>query len=130
MKHLINTLIVVTLSVSAVSCGKNGKNGAPGLNGIQGEQGQAGEKGDKGEKGEDGQDATPMTIIKFCPGLQDDNGRKYTERGLCVDGKAYAVYSGGNMAALTELPDGLYRTTTPSGHNCSFELVGCDVTQL
>lgn len=121
------TLALITL-MTLVSCGKGpaGKDGINGLDGINGKDGIQGEKGDKGDPGKDG--LTKM--VKFCPGLVDKYSIQYSEHGLCVDGKVYAIYSDKGLAALVEIVPGLYQTTTPKGTNCTFEVKDNCITEL
>ena len=101
MKRILLALLVLT---TFVSCGKGpaGKDGINGLNGL------------------DGQDGTLTKVVKFCPNLVDEYGTQYSEQGLCIDGKVYAVYSSNGLAALVEVSYGTYVTTTPKGDNCTF----------
>lgn len=137
MKSALTIIFLLALA----SCGKgpagkdgiNGLNGLDGTNGQDGIQGEAGkdgkdgEKGDKGDKGEAGQDGLTK-VVKFCPGLVDAYSKQYSEQGLCIDGKVYAVYSSNNLAALVEISHGTYITTTPKGKNCQFEVkADCEV---
>ena len=108
----MKSFAMILVLFSLVSCGKNGQDGHNGLNGID---------GINGVDGRDGKDAS-LTIIKFCPNLEDDVGNKYLEKGLCIDNKVYAVYSSNGLSALTEIPVGLYVTTSPAGKNCTFEV--------
>ena len=112
MKHI--SLIVLALTLA--SCGKHYKNGH---NGMSGKDGAA---------GVDGQDAE-ITSVKFCPNLVDSYGLQYSERGLCINKRIYAVYSTPTQSFLTELSAGQYTTTTPYG-NCTFTVMtdSCTVT--
>lgn len=140
----IHPALIFALTIPLyVSCGKNGSNGQDGLNGLDGAQGEVGEtgaKGDKGDKGdtgdvgEQGIQGTPgiagVSSIKFCPNLIDSYGTHYSEYGLCIDNKIYAVYWAHGNAFMTELSNGSYRTTTNYG-NCTFKVEdNCQVTQL
>lgn len=95
-----------------VSCGKNYKHGHNGTNGVDGKNGKDAE----------------ITSVKFCPNLIDNYGVQYSERGLCINNKIYAVYSTPSQSFLTELSAGQYTTTTPYG-NCTFTVVSdsCNV---
>lgn len=95
MKFILIALVVFPM---LMSCGKDGRDGV------------------------DGQDGTSVDIktIKFCTNLVDQYGVAYSERGLCVDGKPFAIYSANGMASLVELSNGDYITTSPSGENCTF----------
>jgi hypothetical protein len=115
-------LLPLIICMSLVSCGKDGKNGQNGLPGIQGEAGAKGDKGDKGDTGSAGINAAAIPV-KFCPNLVDRYGVQYSEHGLCIANKIYAVYSHNNQAALVELSEGTYQTTTPAGGNCTFTVL-------
>lgn len=117
----MKTLLILLSLLSLVSCGR-GPAGNDGLNGLSGQDGIQGEKGDKGDKGDAGQNAASISTIKFCPNLVDSYGQAYSERGLCINGKVYAVYSSNDLAALVELSNGTYVTTTPQGTNCTFTI--------
>lgn len=122
MKNLLTVIFLLSLaSCGKGPAGKDGINGLDGINGQDGIQGEQGEKGDKGDKGEAGKDAQ-IKIVKFCPNLVDEYGKQYSERGLCIDGKVYAVYSDKKLAALVELSPGEYLTTSPAGDNCQFTI--------
>lgn len=127
------TLALIAL-LTLVSCGKgpagkDGINGLDGINGKDGIQGPKGDKGDKGDKGEPGKDGLTK-MVKFCPGLVDRYNVQYSEQGLCVDGKVYAIYSDRGLAALVEIVPGTYQTTTPKGKNCTFEVKDNCITEL
>jgi hypothetical protein len=113
----MKTLFTLTILLALASCGKgpSGSNGFDGLNGTQGEKGEA------GKDGKNGKDASTK-VIKFCPNLVDSYGVAYSEQGLCIDGKVYAVYSSNKLAALVQLSNGRYVTTTPQGTNCTFTI--------
>lgn len=89
--------------------------------------GNRGKMGKTGMPGQDGQDAEIITV-KFCPNLIDSYGTQYSEYGVCINNKVYAVYSTNNQSFLTELSAGRYTTTTPFG-NCQFTVVegSCEV---
>ena len=115
-------LLTIALLIALASCGKDGENGRMGSQGPAGNDGaigQTGSQGDKGEAGQDGKDSS-IKVVQFCAGLVDSYGVAYSERGLCIEGKVYAVYSDNKLAALVELSPGRYTTTTPQGKNCSF----------
>lgn len=123
------SLMLITLTL-LVSCGK-GPAGKDGINGLNGQDGIQGEQGEAGKDGKDGLNGTSVSMVKFCPGLVDVYNQAYSERGLCIDGKIYAVYSSNSLAALVELSQGLYQTTTPQGTNCQFKvLANCEVIKL
>jgi hypothetical protein len=140
--------VIIPILLLTVSCGKNGHNGHDGLaghngmngvDGVAGAKGDQGIKGDKGDKGDTGAvgaqgiqgtaGVAGVTSIKFCPNLTDSYGTQYSEYGLCVDNKIYAVYWSNNQAFMTRLSNGNYTTTTPFG-NCTFTVQDCTVTQL
>lgn len=116
-------ILTITLLLTLASCGRGpaGNDGINGLNGTQGESGKDGQDGDKGDKGDAGTNSITK-VIKFCPGLVDSYNVQYSEQGLCIDGKVYAVYSANNLAALVEISHGTYVTTTPKGANCTFTI--------
>lgn len=122
----MKSILTIALLLTLASCGRGpaGNDGIKGLNGTQGESGkdgQNGEKGDKGDKGDAGTNSITK-VVKFCPGLVDSYNVQYSEQGLCIDGKVYAVYSSNDLAALVEISHGTYITTTPKGTNCTFTI--------
>lgn len=68
--------------------------------------GQKGDQGVAGATGAAGQDATPVTVVKFCPGVTVYPS-KFIEIGFCIGGKLYGTYSA-NDGFSTELPPGTY----------------------
>lgn len=65
-----------------------------------------GEKGDTGPQGEAGADATPVTVVKLCPGATTYPST-FIEVAFCVQGSLYATYSA-NGGFTTELVPGHY----------------------
>lgn len=102
MRILLLALIVLPMMVS---CGK-GKNGSDGINGKDGRD---------GSNGVAGQDAQQIKVVTFC---SSGAGAQFEEKGLCIDGKPYAVLSQNGLASLIEVPNGDYVTT--DGSSCAF----------
>ncbi len=111
MVFIYATVLILTLS----ACGRPEK-GDRGDAGVS-KQGETGEKGDIGLPGSPGEsivgppgasgvDATPVTIVKLCPGTTAYPG-VYVEVALCLNNKLYGVYSA-NGGFLSEFPPGNY----------------------
>jgi hypothetical protein len=111
MKYLIIFAMILT------ACGKDGRSGINGNNGMN------------GINGVDGKDATPVSMIKFCPSLNEVYPTNFPEYGMCVNNNLYAVYWNGNTAFLSKLLPGTY-TTTAIGGNCTFTVQSNSCTVL
>lgn len=90
---------VVLLAMSACGPGPAGSSGADGQNGV------------------DGEDATPVTVVKLCPGVTTYPSI-FVEIAFCVSGKLYATYST-HGGFSTELAPGIY-SSNAVGSKCTF----------
>jgi hypothetical protein len=92
---------------------------------CNGNNGQDGQDGQNGTNGTNGQDATPVTMVKLCPGTTTYPS-VFVEYAACLNGKLYGVYST-HGGFWTYLPDGNYQSNTV-GSNCNLTVSGCTVT--
>lgn len=129
MKTLIICLVAFLISGCA---GKDGSVGGQGSRGEQGEVGEIGptglpgQVGPQGNPGANGQDATPVTVVKLCPGVTTYPST-YVEIAFCVGGKLFGTYSA-NGGFSTELPPGNY-LSDGIGNSCNFTVgPNCQVT--
>lgn len=77
--------------------------------------------------GANGINATPVTIVKFCPG-DTHYADEFNEVGLCIGGTIYAVYSA-NDGFLTKVPSGRY-SSIGINSTCNFTITSnCGVTE-
>lgn len=80
-----------------------------------------------GEDGTNGTNATSLSVVNFC-GTQTVYPSAFSEVGLCVDNKIFAVYWDSHNAWLTEISPGNYRTTS-SSVPCNFTVTAnCGVS--
>lgn len=124
--------IFIVCLVAFLFVGCAGKDGSVGGQGSRGEQGVQGDKGDQGDVGAQGQqgnagvDATPVTVVKLCPGVTTYPSI-FVELGLCMSGKLYGVYSA-NGGLLVEFAPGSYFSNS-IGSTCNFTVgANCQVT--
>jgi hypothetical protein len=131
MKYPISLLVLTLFAVS--NCGQmRGEKGDPGVDGlngapgIQGPTGATGSTGPTGDRGPAGVDATPVTMVKLCPG-SPVYPTTFIEYAFCVNNKLYATYSAnGGFTAL--LPPGAY-TSNGINSRCDFNVsVNCQIT--
>lgn len=95
---------------------------------YEGLDGLNGEKGEKGDKGDPGKNGTNVWTVELCPSDTTVYPTTFVERGLCINGNLFAVYSQ-NGGFLTKLPPGLY-ISNAVGSNCTFEVkLGCKVEE-
>lgn len=84
--------------------------------------------GEKGNPGADGQDATPVTVVRLCPGVSVYPST-FVEVAFCLDNRLYAVYSA-NGGFQTEIPPGIY-SSNAIGSACSFRVLpNCAIQAL
>ena len=94
----------------------------------QGPKGDTGAVGATGPQGPAGQDATPVTVVKLCPG-NTVYADTFVEIAFCIGGKLYATYST-HGGFSTEVPPGTY-SSNGVGSSCSFTVGdNCSVTHL
>lgn len=74
-----------------------------------------------GNQGSPGQDATPVSLIRFCPGFTPMYPEVFAEYGICVDSQLYGVYSQ-NGGFLALLPPGLYKSDGINA-DCTFTVL-------
>jgi len=81
--------------------------------------------GQKGDQGEPGTDATPVTVVKLCPGVTTYPS-KFVEIAFCIDGTLYGTYSA-NGGFSTEMPPGTYGSNGINA-SCNFVVLpGCEI---
>lgn len=118
MKYLLILAVLIS------GCGTEhhyiaGPKGDPGLNG------QDGAIGTTGPQGNPGVDATPVTIVKLCPG-STIYPSTFVEVAFCINNKLYAVYST-NGGFESEIPPGSYNSNGVNS-TCTFTVTsGCVV---
>lgn len=89
-------------------------------------EGPASSQGVSGLIGKDGQDATPVTVVKLCPGTTT-YPNVFIEVALCIQGSLYGVYSLNN-GFLVELVPGNY-TSNALGSACNLTVeANCVIT--
>lgn len=119
-------LVIAGLMLTA--CGQ--MKGDPGINGIDGQpgiQGATGTTGPQGDRGPAGEDATPVTMVKLCPGTPV-YPTTFIEYAFCIDSQLYATYSA-NGGFTTLLPPGRY-TSNGINSRCDFTVAAnCQVSQ-
>lgn len=105
----------ITIALVLTACGRDGQ---PGIQGVT---------GPTGDRGPAGVDATPVTMVKLCPG-EPVYPTTFVEYAFCVDSLLYATYSAnGGFTAL--LPPGRY-TSDGINSRCDFTVgANCEVLQ-
>lgn len=120
-------LSVLLLTACGQMKGEKGDTGFNGLDGAPGIQGATGATGPQGDRGPAGVDATPVTMIKLCPGTPS-YPTTFIEYAFCIDSQLYATYSA-NSGFTTLLPPGRY-TSNGINSRCDFTVgANCEVSQ-
>jgi hypothetical protein len=107
--------VTIILALNLMACGSNHYQY---IQGTPGDKGDPGDVGDTGPQGAPGQDATPVTVVKLCPGTTVYPST-FVEIAFCIGGKLYGTYSA-NGGFSTELPAGTYGS---NGINASCNFV-------
>jgi len=127
----MNKAIIIAMLAALSGCGHNHYEyfvGQKGDTGAQGEAGPQGPAGADGADGADGQDATPITVVRLCPGVSVYPST-FVEVAFCLDNRLYAVYSA-NGGFQTEIPPGIY-SSNAIGSACSFRVLpNCGIQAL
>ena len=90
--------------------------------------GKDGTNGKDGANGQDGKDGTSIEMIKFCP-QETQYPTSFPEYGFCIEGKLYATYYDKHNAWTSEIPPGLYMSTSTNAP-CNFIVHdNCKITQ-
>lgn len=109
-------------------CGNSGYvlvKGDTGEKGDPGQVGGTGPAGPQGAPGSPGLNATPVTMIKLCPGVTT-YPTVFVEYAFCIGGSLYATYSA-NDGFTTILPPGRY-SSNAIGSSCNFIVTsGCNI---
>lgn len=81
--------------------------------------------GKDGAAGRDGVDATPITVVKLCPGVTVYPS-KFVEVAFCIGGELFGTYSQ-NGGFSTEMPPGTYGSNGINA-SCNFTVLpGCGI---
>lgn len=100
-KYVVYTLI----SLMFTGCGSNSYEYFNGKDGVD---------------GRDGVDATPVTVVKLCPGVTVYPS-KFVEVAFCIGGKLFGTYSQ-NGGFSTEIPAGTYGSNGINA-SCNFTVL-------